>query len=313
MKKNKKATKSRLAAASMLATFLFLTSCHNTQFKAAEAVSSDMESIVCPQSYEVTMDFFSQLVEVENQQIAQLDETVFSSAIDTDDFFKGAANTYFKNELYKIYVEFYQDIKYLSSFESNPKLAELVSYLKIEDTENHLRKELVDKYKKRINVVSRNMQSMGYTCPEGNDIKRGPDSDDDSTTAPKPPSNDKPAPTERERVTDKMISSMRKVLAVTYQSCAVLEQKPLDRDDKNVMGIKEECCYEGSRGLVRHIQSLSQVLSTHHYLQNSYGNQCFNLNKSPLIYDFGGRPSSSRTGAGPKCLVMIVRRWCTPF
>lgn len=254
---------------------------------AAKPIASEMESIVCPQSYEVTMDFFSQLVVAQENQMGEITEQDFSEAVNTDETFQGAANTYFKTELYSLYKEFYQDVKYLSSVEKNSNLPELISFLKVEDTDTSARKVLVEKYKTKVNEISHNMQSMGYSCPtDGNSDTGG------GEQKPVPG-----APTPRESVTNDLIASMKKVLAVTYQSCAVLERRPLSKDDRNMQGIKEECCHEGG-GLIRHISNLNLVQATHPYLQTTYDSQCVNIRKNPLIYDYGGRPSFTRGSTG---------------
>lgn len=269
---------------------LNLVACNKFNSQATP-VTSEMESIVCPQSFEVTMDFFSQLVTDQQQKSSEITEQDFSEAMNIDKTFQGAANSYFKAELYSLYKEFYQDVKYLSSVEKNSNLPELISLLKVEDTDTPTRKDLVIKYKNKVNEISRNMQSMGYTCPTD-----GSDNTDLGGSDPKPAPG-VITPTARELVTNDLIASMRKVLAVTYQSCEVLDRKPLNKDDKNIQGITEECCHEGG-GKIRHIDSLSQVQATHPYLQTTYGKQCVNIRKNPLIYDFGGRPAFTRGSTG---------------
>lgn len=291
--------KSFLVAGFTLVASIGLSSCYKADISTSpNQIKSEVGDIVCPQSYDVVLDFFSQVTTLQASKPAQqnyptqMDEEVFAQAMDTDGVFKGVANTYLKSELYQLYQEFYQDIKYLSSFENNANLTQLISYLKVEDADNHLRKELIEKYKSKINVISKNMQSMGYTCPNENDVTGR----DPAGSAPPTPSA--PTLTEREKVTNQLVYSMRKLFAVTYQSCQVLNRKPLDKTDKNVQGIKEECCYEETRGLVRHIESLSLVQKTHPYLQSSYDSKCIDIRKNPLIYDFGGRPAFTRGSAG---------------
>lgn len=288
MQKIKNTLKTTLVAALMLAVSLNLVACNKFSSEASP-VSSEMGSIVCPQSYEVTMDFFGQLVAEQETKSVDISEQDFSEAVNTDQTFQGAANSYFKTELYTLYKEFYQDVKYLSSVEKNSNLPELVSFLKVEDTDSETRKNLVSKYKTKVNEISSNMKSMGYSCPsDGNsDLGSG------GEPKPVPGSN----PTDREAVTSDLVASMRKVFAVTYQSCQVLDKKPLEKTDKNVQGITEECCHEGG-GLIRHINNLSLVQTTHPYLQTTYGNQCVDVRKKPLIYDFGGRPAFTRGSNG---------------
>jgi hypothetical protein len=291
MLETKKTIKSTVAAALTFAVSLNLIAC-NKFSSVSSSVSSEMGSIICPQSYEVTMDFFSQLVAEQDGKSATLSEQDFSDAANTDHVFQGAANSYFKTELYSMFKEFYQDIKYLSSVEKNSNLPELVSFLKVEDTDSETRKNLVIKYKTKVNEISRNMKNMGYSCPS---------EDNEDNNVPSGGGELKPLPdsnlTDREAVTRDLVASMRKVFAVTYQSCQVLERKPLEKADKNIQGITEECCQKGG-GLIRHINNLSLVQATHPYLQASYGSQCLDIRKKPLIYDFGGRPAFTRGSQG---------------
>lgn len=294
--RQKKIKKPTAVIISTLLLGSIISSC-SPSFSTHEPIKPEIDAIVCPQSYEVTLDFFDQLITRGNEPASTMSEPVtepsFAEILTKNTVFKGAAGVYFKNNLYELYKEFFQDVKYLSSFESNPNLTELITLLKVEDSENHLRKEMIEKYKSKINVISKNMQSMGYTCPQDNVTKREPASEE-----PKAPSPINAAPTAREAVTGALVQSMRKVLAVTYQSCDILDKTPLTRFDKNIQGVREECCHESGRGLKRYISSLSQLVSTHPYIQQSYGNSCFDLKKKPLIYDFGGRPAFTRGSSG---------------
>lgn len=278
--------------ASVLVFGLFLSACARPFSTRGITVESEVESIVCPQNYEVTLDFFRQLIQQKTNLSGPIDEQAFYESLAIDNVFKGVDGSYLKSNLYAIYQEFLQDVTYLSSYEANPNLTELVSVLKIEDTENHIRKELVEKYKFKINQISQNMKSMGYSCTElSNPRSEAPPTKKDEMPQPQIIEGETRVPSPREVTTKDLILAMRKVFAVTYQSCQVLDQKPLDKDDKNLEGVHEKCCYENTQAMERHIASLKQVVETHPYIQDKYSNQCFDLTKNPLIYDFGGRPS----------------------
>lgn len=137
-------------------------------------MNSELGSIVCPQSFEVTMDFFSQLVDEQEKQKVLISEEAFNQSMATDDKFDTLANSYLKTQLYSLFQEFYQDIKHLSIAEKNSNLLELVSYIKVEDGETSLRKELIEKYKTKIQALSTDLQKMGQDCPNDRDMNGEP-------------------------------------------------------------------------------------------------------------------------------------------
>lgn len=286
-----KSIKLKLVTALMIAVAVVANACSPRHFTVeSTSINSELGAIVCPQRFEVTMDFFSQLVRRQEQQGTPISETILNESMATDDAFDGLANSYLKTELYKVYQEFYQDLKYLSVKEENPNLQELIFMIKVEDGETSTRKEMIEKYKNKVAEMSATMKQMGNQCPDDRNKNEEPVSDPNKPL----PNGDEPgvSVSPRQRVTTELVEAMRKVLAVTYQSCTVLTRKPLMTADHDLKGIRTECCTGGARrARIRTIDKLDLVQNTHHYLQRSYGQQCVDINKSPLIYDFGGRPS----------------------
>jgi len=86
----------------------------------------------------------------------------------------------------------------------------------------------------------------------------------------------------------------RKTVAVAYQSCDVMKLKPMDDDTISTKGISIVGDHP-SGGKKRSISNLSDLLKTNYYIkgQNLAKSSCFDIRKSPLIYDFGGKPASS--------------------
>ncbi len=98
-----------------------------------------------------------------------------------------------------------------------------------------------------------------------------------------------PAPKDEAQV--RLEESMKRLLATTYQSCQVLNLKPLHNYDDLVQGIKSVGQHPGG-GQKRIITSVDKVSTTHYYIKGqSYAQGCFQVSKNPLIYDFGGRPA----------------------
>ncbi|MES2962320.1 MAG: hypothetical protein V4760_00425, partial [Bdellovibrionota bacterium] len=89
-----------------------------------------------------------------------------------------------------------------------------------------------------------------------------------------------------------------KTFATSYQSCEVGPSKALDNGVANVDGIKIVGTASDGVGSLREISDLPALLRTHPYL-NAYRKpqaSCFDVSKSPLIYDYGGRPLVTSAG-----------------
>lgn len=107
------------------------------------------------------------------------------------------------------------------------------------------------------------------------------------STEESPPSNPQPP-----RKTESLLeTSMKTVFSTTYQSCRVLDERPLTQSDDDVQGIVVRGKHEDG-GLKRYIANLKNVQETHPYIRSqTYPVSCFNVKEKPLIYDFGGKPS----------------------
>ncbi len=95
-----------------------------------------------------------------------------------------------------------------------------------------------------------------------------------------------------------------KTIATAYQSCEVIDAPPMNKNTASVQGIKIVGDHPAG-GKRREIASLAQVNATHYYIANRKlaKNSCFEVRKSPLIYDFGGKPYT--TASSPSELNMF--------
>ena len=89
-----------------------------------------------------------------------------------------------------------------------------------------------------------------------------------------------------------------KALATAYQSCDVGNSMPLDHTIGDVQGIKITGDAADHIGSLRVISDLPALISTHPYLSHYTKPKasCFDVLKSPLIYDYGGRPLVTSNG-----------------
>lgn len=89
-------------------------------------------------------------------------------------------------------------------------------------------------------------------------------------------------------------------MATAYQSCQALTEAPLTANSSSVQGISIVGTHPDGIGKQRVISSVSELVATDPYYKNvtSYGPNCINGKKSPLIYDYGGRPYATSGSAG---------------
>ncbi len=86
----------------------------------------------------------------------------------------------------------------------------------------------------------------------------------------------------------------RKAFATAYQSCDVTRLPALSKATPDVAGIKVIGMYPDGIGKRRVVGDLQKLLKTDPYLSANHPgfNTCFDVEKSPLIYNYGGKPNS---------------------
>ena len=91
-----------------------------------------------------------------------------------------------------------------------------------------------------------------------------------------------------------------KSLAVAYQSCEAPTHPTLTPATPPVRGVTITGQWPHSPGRKREITDLAELIASHPYLK-SYRRPkvgCFDVLKNPMIYDYGGKPSTSVGAAG---------------
>ena len=97
------------------------------------------------------------------------------------------------------------------------------------------------------------------------------------------------------RQTHPLVYGAKKVMSTAYQSCSVLDL-PLMNNERKTKGVQIQAKHPSNRGHLRRISDLDQVNQSHYYLGQIYTPthpQCLNIHASPLLYDYGGKPSTS--------------------
>jgi len=90
-----------------------------------------------------------------------------------------------------------------------------------------------------------------------------------------------------------------KSFAIAYQSCDSISLDALTRADDDLEGVSVVGRHSSGRGNKREITNKSEVLRTHPYVKNyrKPASTCVDSTKSPMIYDFGGKPYATSSSS----------------
>ena len=110
-----------------------------------------------------------------------------------------------------------------------------------------------------------------------------------------------------------LVYGARKIMSTAYQSCSVLDL-PLMPVGYKTKGIHVVSRHRSGNGWLRAISNLDKIRQSHYYLSQtsiSDNRQCLNTYDYPLIYDYGGKPSTAlhsinlfkNAGSGSKSLL----------
>ena len=186
---------------------------------------------------------------------------------------------YFSN-IYKLSLEFFAD-KPIDLIQQELAMIELIG-----ENENSYESAELKEFIKKVNLIFKNLKNLiaplKLEChvrePESV-VMQTPVFTDNSQLHP-------------------LVYGARKVMATAYQSCQVLDLNlmPLVPDNTpDIKGIVETSWHGIGDGIRRNISSIERVNATHYYLKrlqktSSYYQGCPNIFKTPLIFDFGGKP-----------------------
>lgn len=91
------------------------------------------------------------------------------------------------------------------------------------------------------------------------------------------------------------IYGSRKVFATAYQGCSSLDLPVMDDQTPALQGVSVVGSHPMG-GNKREITNLTKAYQTHYYIFNQQpDSRCQDLSRTPLIYDFGGKPFASST------------------
>ena len=168
------------------------------------------------------------------------------------------------------------------------KLAQLTA-LEIGDTTTPEKEDLQNKLREQMTKIETLMASTDTpACAKTPAIVDAPTSSDSATGVDAASSLFSSWKTTQPKV----IYGALKAMATAYQSCDVTTPAPITWSTPDIDGIKDLGVGSDGIGHRRLVASAADIMRTNPYLQNYHkpSSSCFDVTKTPLIYDYGGRP-----------------------
>lgn len=163
-------------------------------------------------------------------------------------------------------------------------LAELMA-LEIGDETTPAKAELKGKIRGAYASLKTAARAAGLECPPP-----------EEPSTPPPPLPDDPA----EKIALPAAGAIR-VMTTAYQNCEARRLPAMTSSTPNVQGIKITGRHENGVGQKREIGDLKKVQQTHYYVKEGVENDpsCYDVTKTPPIYDYGGKPYATTATDSP--------------
>ncbi|MBO9667728.1 MAG: hypothetical protein J7501_13055 [Bdellovibrio sp.] len=191
--------------------------------------------------------------------------------------------------------------------QTSEELLTLLSAIDVGDRSTTFRSYMQDRVRSDFTQLSKTVQSYELDCP----ANTGNSSQGETATATPTPT---PSPTPNYSFEYQKQQALaagvplavfgeRWAFATAYQSCQAVQLAPMNNQTEDLKGIQITGKHSDGVGNKRVIASLSQVQTTHPYIKgmssSGYGEGCFNVRSSPLIYDYGGKPYATTASTSP--------------
>ncbi len=180
-----------------------------------------------------------------------------------------------KNELAKLYEFLVEDSKKIMQRKTNLEHIQTLIELEMEDVSTKTNVTMNASLKTQLDKVNDVVQSMDLQCEQP----------DINTDLEQPSAN-----------SSKMTNGVDNVFVTAYQSCQALDVPEVNRSTANVQGITSAGTHTDGVGSKRFVTDLKKVQQTHPYIKAAGDGSvkgCYNVRNNPLIYDYGGKPSST--------------------
>lgn len=170
------------------------------------------------------------------------------------------------------------------------ELLEAVMALEIGDQTTPERKLLKGKLRSAYQGVLKAAQAAGVECPvdDGNNAQNGGGTDDDSSAGGGSAPGADPA------TLAPPVRGAVKVMTTAYQTCQAKRLPAMTASSVSISSaaIRITGTHENGVGLKREYGDLALLNKTHYYVREGTEKEagCYNVAKTPLIYDYGGKP-----------------------
>lgn len=180
------------------------------------------------------------------------------------------------NKVFEIMLAQAKDLKQIPDAKTH--LQTLIE-MEMEDQSTQANIQLNSKLAEQFAKVNTLSESLELSC------------NDTSTTNPEVVASAPTTPTTKTR----MVAGMSNVISTAYQSCKAIQIAPITGSTPSVSGITRLAQnHSDGVGGRRVVGNLSLVQQTHPYIKvagTNTSSSCFDVNRNPLIYDYGGEPS----------------------
>lgn len=196
--------------------------------------------------------------------------------------------------------------------ETPEELLMLISAIDVGDRSTVFRDYLQTKVRRQFDRVQLSAQSANLVCPPGSEDEQNEQNEQQSGGVEEIPSEEIPFEPQKTGFDYHRAQALNEGLplaafggrwafATAYQSCQSVQLPSMNAQTPNVAGIQITGKHSDGVGSKRMIASLSQVQNSHYYVRDmrSYGQGCFNVRETPLIYDYGGKPYATTATDSP--------------
>lgn len=211
-----------------------------------------------------------------------------------------------QTQLDKLVVSLLDEAPQGERVETPEQLLMLLSAIDVGDRSTVFRSYMQDKVRGNFTQLSKTVQSFDLNCPAGDNSTAGSDSDSNTGSGsdsgggnvveePTPEPNRDYAYHKAQALQageSLAVFGARWAFATSYQTCQSVALPDLNAQTETIAGISIVGKHSDGVGSKREIASLSKVQATHPYIKgvSGYGEGCFSVKSSPLIYDYGGKP-----------------------
>ncbi len=249
--------------------FLFLGGCADKGFKVAEKISKDVSSEGACENFseKMTTTLVQTLIDQDELPSEDLLRKSLASQL-------GSGRRALVEKTINLYRVMTEDTKTRLGLATRDELIAAITALEIGDETSMQKINLKSELKVSSASLREQAKADGIEC-----------------NPPPAPEPEAPVAKAKENLASE---GAQKVLMTAYQSCAAARLPAMDQSSRSIASgaIQVTGKHASGTGLKREVGNLSLLQSSHYYIREGIEKNasCFNVTKSPLIYDYGGKP-----------------------